>query len=83
MSKFAVYGTQDNASAFKPRQARAYCDGRKANVDGFLLTDNPFQSGSPPMFTPNGVEYENALAWEAGHNDVTGGVVARDTACAV
>ncbi len=80
MSKFAIYGSitsgngnTSTVSSFKPRTARAYCDGRQAHFSALLLTDNPFTIGR---------ERENKLAWDAGWTDHSNGIAAAGTHCA-
>jgi len=61
--KFAIYGDANDITAFKPRTARAYCDGRKANADGVLIGDCPFDQER---------EKENRSAWIYGHSSYPG-----------
>jgi hypothetical protein len=42
---------------YAPRVAKAFCEGRKAQVDGALKTTNPFTAGQ---------EDENLAAWDNG-----------------
>ena len=60
--KFAIYGGESDVTSFKPRTARAFCEGRKANADGALISDNPFTTAR---------ERENRVAWTAGHSSYT------------
>lgn len=71
--KFAVYGDASTTASFKPRTARAFCEGRKANADGTLIGANPYTAAR---------ERENALAWAAGHAAYTTSATAKEY-CAV
>jgi len=73
MSKYAVLGNRQPDASFKPRVARAYCEGRQANSDGILIDGNPFSEAQ---------ESGNWLAWQWGHNDFRDGIPARETHCA-
>jgi len=74
--KYAIYGdaNSNGVAAFAPRQARAYCDGRKANVDGALIDTNPFNPAN---------EFENSEAWNFGWTAASLGETASQTYCAV
>jgi len=74
--KYAIYGDAhiNAVAAFAPRQARAYCDGRKANIDGALIITNPFNPDT---------EWENSEAWGFGWTAADLGETADQTYCAV
>ena len=72
--KFAVYGDGEAPAAFKPRMAKAYCDGRLAEINGELISTNPFVLG---------VETENKDAWDKGFLASQNGETAKQTYCAV
>ena len=61
--KWAINGDADPTAAFNPRTARAFCEGRKANADGLIFTDNPFTTG---------IEDENNVAWSQGWLEYAG-----------
>lgn len=76
MAKWAIFGDDDVAKtvAFAPRQAKAYCEGRKAFADGDLVTTNPFNPAN---------EFENEEAWNRGWFSGQNGILAETTYCAV
>ena len=45
-----------------PKESRAYCEGRRAAIDGVDVADNPLPAGSP-----------SSLAWVRGWGSVGGG----------
>ena len=70
--KFCNGGTFD---ATKLYNSKAYCEGRKAFVDGDLIGTDPFLTGS-----------EQSVAWLEGFdaaNPIGGNVAASVTCCAV
>ena len=57
--KWAIYGDDESTAAFNPRTAKAFCEGRKAQIDGVSILGNPFVPG---------IEDENGVAWTEGWN---------------
>ncbi len=74
--KWAINGDAEAAgtSSYNPRTARAYCEGRKANVDGELISANPFTVDR---------ERENYDSWNFGWTAASVGETASQTYCAV
>ena len=54
-----------------PKESKAYCEGRRAAIDGALIGDNPLPSGSP-----------SAIAWGLGFQSVGGGAALPRDCCA-
>ena len=52
----------------KLKSSKAYCEGRKAQIDGVLKSANPH----------TGLDAEDALAWDSGHSDA---LAATDRGC--
>ncbi len=74
--KWAIFGgaANETPAAFNPRTARAFCEGRKAFVDGGVIGDNPFTVKR---------EAENTEAWDKGFSEAQSGTPASQTFCAV